>query len=263
HHLLPTCMCLMPWVLLHLSLLILTLTPFLVFSEEHVTTHAKLYLSPNQSGEFMLDFDDDDIFHVNMEKKEVAWWLKGFERFASFEAQSALANIPVDKANLGIMMKCFNCTSNINELPEWTLLLNSPTEFLQPNILICFVDKFSPPMLKVTWLKNGKPVITGISETVFLPRKDHFFCKFYYLPFLPSTGDFRDCQVDHWGLDKLLLKHWVVPESLKCQIPPRDNRESGVCILGLVVGVVGIIVGTILIIKGVCKGNAVECFGLL
>ncbi|XP_064141222.1 mamu class II histocompatibility antigen, DR alpha chain-like [Loxodonta africana] len=221
--------------------------------EEHVTTHAELYLSPNQSGEFMLDFDGDEIFHVNMEKKETAWWLKGFECFASFEAQSALANIAADKANLDVMMKRFSCTLNINESPEETLLLNSPAEFLQPYILISFVDTFSPPMLKVTRLKNGKPVITGVSETVFLPREDHFFCKFYYLPFLPSTEDFCDCQVDHWGLDKLLLKHWGMnhPSILKCQIPPRDNSESGVCILGLVVGVVGIIVATIFIIKGV------------
>uniref|UniRef100_G3UHG4 MHC class II alpha chain N-terminal domain-containing protein n=1 Tax=Loxodonta africana TaxID=9785 RepID=G3UHG4_LOXAF len=213
--------------------------------EEHVTTHTELYLSPNQSGEFMLDFDGDEIFHVNMEKKETAWWLKGFECFASFEAQSALANIAVDKANLDVMMKCFNCTPNI--ISGRDTVLNSPAEFLQPYILISFVDKFSPPMLKVTRLKNGKAVITGVSETVFLPREDHFFCKFYYLPFLPSTEDFCDCQVDHWGLDKLLLKHL---EILKCQIPPRDNSESGICILGLVVGVVGIIVATIFIIKG-------------
>uniref|UniRef100_G3SUJ2 Ig-like domain-containing protein n=1 Tax=Loxodonta africana TaxID=9785 RepID=G3SUJ2_LOXAF len=159
-------------------------------------------------GEFMLDFDGDDIFHVTTEKKETVWWLKEFEHFASFEAQSALANIAVDKANLDVMMKRSNHTLNISESPEWTLLLNSPAEFLQPNIRISFVDKFSPPMLNVTWLKNGKPVTTGVSETVFLPREDHFFSKFYYLPFLPSTEDFCDCHVDHWGLDKVLLKHW-------------------------------------------------------
>uniref|UniRef100_G3U0X2 HLA class II histocompatibility antigen, DR alpha chain-like n=1 Tax=Loxodonta africana TaxID=9785 RepID=G3U0X2_LOXAF len=226
---------------------------------KHVIIHAELYLSPSQSGEFMLDFDDHEIFHVNMEKKETAWWLKEFERFASFEAQSALANIAVDKANLDVMMKRFNHVPSPPESPEWTLLLNSPAEFLQPNILICFVDKFSPLMLKVTRLKNGKPVITGVSETLFLPREDHFFCKFYYLPFLPSTEDFCDCRVDQWGLDKLLLKHWAFGNAKS--LP--DTTENLVCILGRVVGVVGIIVGTIFIIKGMCKGNAVEYLGLL
>uniref|UniRef100_G3U622 Uncharacterized protein n=1 Tax=Loxodonta africana TaxID=9785 RepID=G3U622_LOXAF len=199
--------------------------------------------------EFMLDFDGDEFFYVNMEQKETVWWLKEFEHFASFEAQRVLASIAVDKVNLDVVMKRSNHTPNISESPAGTLLLSSPAEFLQLNILISFVDTFSPPILNVPWLKNIKPVITEVSETVFLPREDHFSSKFYYLPFLPSTEDFCDCQVDHWGLDKVLLKRLVFPKSLKCHIPPRDNRESGVCILGLFVSLVGIIVGTVLIIK--------------
>ncbi|KAM9665498.1 HLA class II histocompatibility antigen, DR alpha chain [Trichechus inunguis] len=227
--------------------------------EEHVIIQAEFYQTPDQSGEFMFDFDGDEIFHVDMEKKETVWRLEEFGRFASFEAQGALANIAVDKANLDIMMKRSNYTPNNNESPEVTVLLNSPAEVGQPNILICFVDKFSPPVLNVTWLKNGKPVTTGVSETVFLPREDHLFRKFYYLPFLPSVDEFYDCQVDHWGLDKPVLKHW----ELEVPAPLPETTENLVCILGLLVGLVGIVVGTIFIIKGVRKGNAVERRGPL
>ena len=94
------------------------------------------------------------------------------------------------------------------EPPEVTVLSNSPVELGEPNILICFIDKFSPPVINVTWLRNGKPVTTGVSETVFLPREDHLFRKFHYLPFLPSAEDVYDCKVEHWGLDEPLLKHW-------------------------------------------------------
>ncbi|XP_007949493.1 HLA class II histocompatibility antigen, DR alpha chain [Orycteropus afer afer] len=227
--------------------------------EDHVIIQAEFYQTPDESGEFMFDFDGDEIFHVNMEKKETVWRLEEFGRFASFEAQGALANIAVDKANLDIMMKRSNYTPIVNESPEVTLLVNSPAEVGQPNVLICFVDKFTPPVLNVTWLKNGKPVTTGVSETVFLPREDHLFRKFYYLPFLPSTDDYYDCQVDHWGLDKPLLKHW----ELEMPTPLPETTETLVCILGLVVGLLGIIVGTILIIKGTRKGNAVERHGPL
>ncbi|NUD73887.1 hypothetical protein HUC10_22960, partial [Escherichia coli] len=55
-----------------------------------------------------------------------------------------------------------------------TVLSNSPVELGEPNILICFIDKFSPPVINVTWLRNGKPVTTGVSETVFLPGKTTF-----------------------------------------------------------------------------------------
>lgn len=98
--------------------------------------------------------------------------------------------------------------------PEVTVLPNSPVSLGEPNILICFVDKFSPPVVNVTWLRNGKPVITGVSETVFLPREDHLFRKFHYLTFLPSTTDVYDCRVEHWGLEEPLLKHWGTPHPL-------------------------------------------------
>lgn len=88
------------------------------------------------------------------------------------------------------------------------MLPSNPVELGEPNILICFVDKFSPPVINVTWLRNGKPVTTGVSETVFLPREDHLFRKFYYLPFLPSNEDVYDCKAEHWGLEEPLTKHW-------------------------------------------------------
>uniref|UniRef100_A0A8D0ZJ37 MHC class II antigen n=1 Tax=Sus scrofa TaxID=9823 RepID=A0A8D0ZJ37_PIG len=145
--------------------------------ENHVIIQAEFYLSPDKSGEFMFDFDGDEIFHVDMEKRETVWRLEEFGHFASFEAQGALANIAVDKANLEIMIKRSNNTPNTNVPPEVTVL-------------------------------SDKPVTRGVSETVFLPREDHLFRKFHYLPFMPSTEDVYDCQVEHWGLDKPLLKHW-------------------------------------------------------
>ncbi|XP_006882106.1 PREDICTED: mamu class II histocompatibility antigen, DR alpha chain-like [Elephantulus edwardii] len=227
--------------------------------EDHVIIQAEFYQYPSQSGEYMFDFDGDEIFHVNMEKKETVWRLEEFSHFASFEAQGALANIAVDKANLEIMRKRSNNTPVDNEPPEVTVLLNHPLEIGQPNVLICFIDKFSPPVLNVTWLKNTVPVTTGVSETVFLPREDHLFRKFYYLPFLPSGDDVYDCQVDHWGLDKPIIKHW----EYELPTPYPETKENMVCILGLIVGLVGIIAGTILIIKGTRKGNAVERRGPL
>lgn len=227
--------------------------------EDHVIIQAEFYMTPDPSGEFMFDFDGDEIFHVDLEKKETVWRLEEFGHFAGFEAQGALANIAVDKANLDIMIKRSNNTPNTNVPPEVTVLPNKPVELGEPNILICFIDKFSPPAINVTWLRNGKPVTTGVSETVFLPRKDYLFRKFHYLPFLPSTEDVYDCQVEHWGLDEPLLTHW----EFEARTPLPETTENVVCALGLVVGLVGIIVGTIFIIKGVRRGSAAEHRGPL
>lgn len=104
----------MSWVLLHLPLFVPTLTPFSTFSENHVIIQAEFYLTPDTSSEFMFDFDGDEIFHVDMKKTETVWRLTEFGEFASFEAQGALANIAVDKANLDIMIKRSNHTPNTN-----------------------------------------------------------------------------------------------------------------------------------------------------
>lgn len=222
--------------------------------EEHTIIQAEFYLSPDQSGEFMFDFDGDEIFHVDIRKSETIWRLEEFAKFASFEAQGALANIAVDKANLEIMMKRSNNTPDANVAPEVTVLSKNPVSLGEPNTLICFIDKFSPPVVNVTWLRNGRPVTKGVAETVFLPRDDHLFRKFYYLTFLPSTDDYYDCEVDHWGLEEPLRKHWEFEE--KTLLP--ETKENVVCALGLFVGLVGIIVGIILIIKGIQKRNAVD-----
>nr|XP_031544232.1 mamu class II histocompatibility antigen, DR alpha chain [Vicugna pacos] len=109
--------------------------------EEHVIIQAEFYLNPDKSGEFMFDFDGDEIFHVDLEKKETVWRLEEFGRFASFEAQGALANIAVDKANLDIMIKRSNHTPNTNVPPEVTVLPNTRVELGEPNTLICFIIK--------------------------------------------------------------------------------------------------------------------------
>uniref|UniRef100_A0A8B9CVK8 Ig-like domain-containing protein n=1 Tax=Anser brachyrhynchus TaxID=132585 RepID=A0A8B9CVK8_9AVES len=69
-----------------------------------------------------------------------------------------------------------------------------------PNILICYVHKFWPSIITITWLKNGQEVVEGVSKTVFYRQVYNSFYKFSYLPFIPTRGDYYDCRVEHWGL---------------------------------------------------------------
>ncbi|XP_027622515.1 RLA class II histocompatibility antigen, DP alpha-1 chain-like [Tupaia chinensis] len=123
--------------------------------------------------------------------------------------------------------------------PEVTVFPKEPVELGQPNILICHVDKFFPPVLNlnITWLRNGQPVTEGVAETIFLPSTEFLFHKFHYLPFLPMAEDVYDCKVEHWGLDRPLLEHWEAQEPT--QLP--ETMEAVVCALGLAVGLVGVI----------------------
>uniref|UniRef100_A0A452GW97 Ig-like domain-containing protein n=1 Tax=Gopherus agassizii TaxID=38772 RepID=A0A452GW97_9SAUR len=222
---------------------------------DHMHSQVNFYQRTDQSqrgsGEYMQDFDHEEMFHVDLERKETVWRLPDFSKFTSFEAQGALSNMAVLKNNLEILIQRSNHTRAENVPPEVTVFPEDPVELGEPNVLICFVDKFFPPVLSVTWLKNGQEVTEGVSETDFYPRPDYSFRKFSYLPFLPSQGDFYDCRVEHWGLPEPFTKHWEA----QVPTPVPETTETLVCALGLAVGIVGIIAGTILIIKGM-KMNA-------
>ncbi|XP_054831241.1 HLA class II histocompatibility antigen, DR alpha chain-like [Eublepharis macularius] len=117
---------------------------------------------------------------------------------------------------------------------------------------VCLADEFSPPVVKLTWLKNGQEVEAGMEETDFYPRTDNAFRKFSYLPFVPEAEDIYYCRVEHWGLAQPLTKEW----NANMAEPLPETGENVVCGLGLAGGIVGIIVGTVLILKSRQMGEA-------
>ncbi|XP_074023500.1 HLA class II histocompatibility antigen, DR alpha chain-like [Numenius arquata] len=205
-----------------------------------------------EGGEFIFDFDGDEMFHVDLQKQENVWRLPEFGNFISFEVQGALQNAVVMKTNLDILMKRSNRSLATTVPPEVTVFPKHQVELEDPNVLICYVDKFWPSVISISWLRNGQEVTDGILETIFYRGSEHTFRKFSYLPFIPTRGDYYDCRVEHQGLHRPLLKHWEP----QLPLPASESTETLVCALGLAVGIVGIIVGTILIIKAMKMNSA-------
>ncbi|XP_043819755.1 H-2 class II histocompatibility antigen, A-S alpha chain-like [Dromiciops gliroides] len=245
-----------------LSLAVLLIPPGAseTIEADHVGTYGTtVYQSYGPSGQYTQEFDEDEKFYVDLQTKETVWRLSEFSHFTSFDAQRGLRNIATMKYNLDILIKRSNETWAVSVPPEVTVFSESPVELGQPNVLICLVDNIFPPVVNITWLRNGQLVTQGVSETDFYPRPDHRFRKFHYLTFLPNTEDFYDCKVEHWGLEQPVLKHWEpqVPSPLP------ETTETVVCALGLAVGLVGIIVGTILIVKGMRSSSRIQHQGPL
>ncbi|XP_045397764.1 HLA class II histocompatibility antigen, DO alpha chain isoform X3 [Lemur catta] len=168
--------------------------------------------------------------------------------------------------------------------PRVTVIPKSRVELGQPNVLICIVDNIFPPVINITWLRNGQTVTEGVAQTSFYSQPDHLFRKFHYLTFVPSAEDVYDCRVEHWGLDEPLLRHWgmepppqtpprpvsLYSRTLPCTLvppplslsepqvptPPPDATETLLCALGLAMGLVGFLVGIILIITGTRLSSA-------
>nr|XP_019594259.1 PREDICTED: HLA class II histocompatibility antigen, DO alpha chain [Rhinolophus sinicus] len=209
------------------------------------------YQSYDASGQFTYEFDGEQLFSVELKKREAAWRLPEFGDFTHFDPQGGLASIAVIKAHLDVLVERSNRTRAVNMPPRVTVLPKSRVELGQPNVLICMVDNIFPPVINITWLRNGQTVTEGVAQTSFYSQPDHLFRKFHYLTFVPSAEDVYDCRVEHWGLDEPLLRHWEpqVPTLLP------DTTETLVCAAGLAIGVVGSLVGVVLIITGTCRSS--------
>ncbi|XP_054578286.1 RLA class II histocompatibility antigen, DP alpha-1 chain [Eptesicus fuscus] len=210
---------------------------------DHVSTYAEFVQTHSPSGEYMFQFDSDEQFYVDLDKRETVWRLPEFIHTFDYDARRGLADIAMARKNLDTLIQRSNHTRATNEPPEVTVFPKEPVELGQPNTLICHVDKFFPPVLNVTWLRNGLAVTEGVAETIFLPSTEFRFHKFHYLTFVPSAEDVYDCRVEHWGLARPLLGHWEAQEPF--QVP--ETTETAVCALGLVVGLAGIIAVTIVL----------------
>ncbi|XP_051008485.1 H-2 class II histocompatibility antigen, A-U alpha chain-like [Acomys russatus] len=221
-------------------------------SADHVGIYgSSVYQSFGENGQYTFEFDGDELFYVDLAKKQTVWRIPEFGQLTSFDPQGGLQEISTVKYNLDIMIKRSNSTAATNKVPEVAVFPKSPVLLGQPNILLCFVDNIFPPVVNITWLRNSKSVTDGTYETSFLTKRDYSFQKISYLTFIPSDDDVYDCKVEHWGLDEPVLKHWE-PE---IPAPMSELTETVVCALGLSVGLVGIVVGTIFIIQGLRSGG--------
>uniref|UniRef100_A0A8D0BV98 Ig-like domain-containing protein n=1 Tax=Salvator merianae TaxID=96440 RepID=A0A8D0BV98_SALMN len=201
--------------------------------------------SKEESGLFMLDFEGEEILEVDWNTKQVAWRLPELKQVGGIDVQGVLSNTAIMKHNMEVLMKRSNRTQSQNVAPVAKMYLRTPLEMGDPNVLICFVDRFSPPVLNIKWLMNGQPVSEGVEETIYFPSVDNTFRKFSYLPLVPEDGDIYTCQVEHWGLDRPLENTWIA----KAPTLLPETLETTVCALGLAVAILGIITGPIIFIK--------------
>ncbi|XP_010210455.1 PREDICTED: mamu class II histocompatibility antigen, DR alpha chain-like, partial [Tinamus guttatus] len=175
------------WGVLMLLLALLALQDTKAVKVGNVITQVDLYQRAEtlqqEGGQFVFDFNGDEMFHVDLEKAETLWRLPEFAEFTSFEAQGALQNMDVMKQNMEVAIERRTRSQGTIEPPEVTVFSEDPVELGDPNVLICYVDKFWPSVINITWLKNGQEVVDGIFETVYLLRDYRTYRKFSYLPF--------------------------------------------------------------------------------
>ncbi|XP_040298532.1 mamu class II histocompatibility antigen, DR alpha chain-like [Bufo bufo] len=218
----------------------------------NVLIQSEFYQTQLPSAEFAFQFDDDEIFNVNFDNKEVRWRLPQFGELASFEAAGALQNRAVMTQNLQIYIKRSNNTAAKPVTPIIHVFTEEPVVLNEPNKLTCFVKEIFPPVIKMSWLKNNEPVTVGVSDTDYYFASDLTYYKFLYLATIPAEGDVYTCSVEHAGLPTNPTNKFWFPEA-----PSHlsETSENVVCGLGLAVGIIGIVAGIFLIFKGLRNNN--------
>nr|XP_056722937.1 mamu class II histocompatibility antigen, DR alpha chain-like [Euleptes europaea] len=196
-------------------------------------------------GEYIYEVNGDEFFHVDLEHKETVWRLPQFPDGIVFQGKVALPYMASLRGSLDNFMRRSNNTPTQNVPPKVTVYPEKPVTLGELNVLICLANEFSPPVIRLTWLKNGQEVKDGVEETVFYPSTDYSFRKFSYLTFIPNAEDIYYCRVEHEGLAQPLTREW----NADMDKPLPETAENVVCGLGLVVGIVGIIVGIVFTIK--------------
>ena len=72
------------------------------------------YQSYDASGQFAHEFDGEQLFSVELKKREAVWRLPEFGNFAHFDPQNGLASIAVIRAHLDVLVERSNRTRATN-----------------------------------------------------------------------------------------------------------------------------------------------------
>ncbi|XP_042345122.1 H-2 class II histocompatibility antigen, A-U alpha chain-like [Plectropomus leopardus] len=233
------------------ALVILMINSICAFSQIPHEISYVLGCFENGTTQAQYEFDAEEILYMDFDRDEVVYTVP---RFIVDDPSKMFDNIHVyenakknKKTCLAILEFCKVQEKNPpeqTEPPKSVLYTSQEVELGVGNSLICFVNHFYPPLIKVSWTRNGRPVSEGVSLSRYYPNKDQTFHQFSTLTFTPREGDIYSCTVEHVTLDRPKTRIWEHNFS-HCSL-----GADIYCGVGLTVGLLGVAAGTFLLVKG-------------
>ncbi|KAM8734292.1 H-2 class II histocompatibility antigen, A-U alpha chain-like [Acanthopagrus schlegelii] len=205
----------------------------------------------NGTVEVQFEFDAEEILYMDFLRNEIVYTVPRFLDPDPSEILFGMSTLRDAHENKGL---CLSLTAiaahekkNLPEeidAPESILYSAEKVRLGVENTLICFVNHFYPPDIRVSWTKNGHPVSEGLSLSRYFPNKDQTFHQFSTLTFTPREEDVYSCTVEHLALARPLTRIWDHEFTHPSPLP------DIVCGVGLTLGLLGFIVGVFFIAKG-------------
>ncbi|XP_030621407.1 H-2 class II histocompatibility antigen, E-S beta chain-like [Chanos chanos] len=101
-----------------------------------------------------------------------------------------------------------------------------------PAVLMCSAYDFYPQAIKLTWLKDGKPVTSDVTSTEEMADGDWFYQVHSHLEHIPKTGEKISCMVEHASFTKPMTY------DLEPSVSESDTNKIAIGASGLVLGVI-------------------------
>ncbi|XP_015226263.1 PREDICTED: rano class II histocompatibility antigen, B alpha chain-like [Cyprinodon variegatus] len=234
------------------ALLILILNTYCVFSQiPHEATYF-VGCFENGTSAVQYDFDGEEILYVDFSRKEIVFTVPNFiyahpdQLIASLSVlKDALNGEKMCQPLMEFVIKEVKPSSEEKDPPDHMIFPSREVEPEEENTLICFVNDFYPPTVKVSWTKNGLPATKGVWISEYSPNSDQTFRMFSTLKFTPTEGDIYSCTVEHPALE--------TPKTriLEIEFNKADPSLWPVvyCGVGVALGILGITVGVFFIVK--------------
>lgn len=235
------------------ALILLMINSFCAFSQIPHDTIYVVGCFENGTSEVQYEFDSEEMLYMDFDKSDIVYTVPGIfvdDPSTMFDHMHVFSNAnKAKKMCVALLQYLKNDEKNPPEEkdpPESVLYPAEEVEFGLENSLICFVNNFYPPEVRVRWTRNGVQVSEGVSLSRYFPNKDQTFHQFSTLTFTPREGDIYSCTVEHSALDMPQTTIWG-------DEPDISHRSLGAdvyCGVGLTLGLLGVAAGTFLMVKG-------------
>lgn len=195
--------------------------------------------------EHMYGMDGEEVYHSDFIKGEGVVTLPDFADPIGYPGayEQGLSEMQVCKANLDVAIKAYKNPQEKMDKPHTSIYAEEDVQLNVENTLICHVNGFFPPPVRVTWTKNNE-ALKEDSLSQYRPNDDGTYNIFSSLPFTPQEGDIYSCSVKHVALDEPQTKTWEVDVAVPGVGP------AVFCGVGLTLGLLGVATGTFFLVKG-------------
>ncbi|XP_035280883.1 H-2 class II histocompatibility antigen, A-U alpha chain-like [Anguilla anguilla] len=216
-------------------------------AQAHIDIHVVACQTNDTAPEDEKQQDGEEMFYADFKNNEIIYTIPEFADKFTYPDWMAFAQGEHGTCihNLNVAVQAEKDPPEEIDPPQSTIYSMEEVELGKSNSLICFVNNFFPPPVKVKWTKNNVEVKDGVTLSRYYPNPDLTFQQFSTLSITPQEGDVYSCSVEHMGLPDPLTRIWE-PESNN----ESDMAETAFCGIGLTLGLLGVGVGTFFLIKG-------------